>query len=78
MRYRIRTDLKQRLRDSGRTIADVSREAGVSYQHINGIFNGRNRPSPSLAAEIAWSLGVPPAAVLDEVDSPQRMMREGT
>lgn len=36
----IRSDIKETLRQAGRTLADLCRETGIEYKRLSGIVNG--------------------------------------
>lgn len=55
--YRIREDLKTRIRERGLTIASVARAAGLSYACLSAMLNGRTSPTPRVKKAVAAALG---------------------
>lgn len=45
-------DLREWLFRKRKTVTDFAKEIGVSRNHINGIVNGRGKPSAKLAKQI--------------------------
>ncbi len=51
-------ELRDERQDTGRTLADVAHEAGVSTQYLSEIERGRKEPSSEVLQAVAGALGL--------------------
>ena len=51
-------ELREERRTAGRTLADVSGEAGVSTQYLSEVERGRKEPSSEVLGAVAGALGL--------------------
>ena len=51
-------ELREERRTTGRTLADVAGEAGVSTQYLSEIERGRKEPSSEVLGAVAGALGL--------------------
>ena len=51
-------ELRDERQDAERTLADVSKEAGVSTQYLSEIERGRKEPSSEVLGAVAGALGL--------------------
>jgi transcriptional regulator with XRE-family HTH domain len=51
-------ELRVERQDTGRTLADVAEEAGVSTQYLSEIERGRKEPSSEVLQAVAGALGL--------------------
>ena len=51
------TELREERRTTGRTLADVAGQAGVSTQYLSEIERGRKEPSSEVLQAVAGALG---------------------
>jgi transcriptional regulator with XRE-family HTH domain len=51
-------ELREERQDTGRTLADVAEEAGVSTQYLSEIERGRKEPSSEVLQAVAGALGL--------------------
>lgn len=62
--------LRRRRQEHGRTLADVSAQAGVSMQHLSDVERGRKDASSEILAAICGALGVTVAQLMVAAVSP--------
>ena len=51
-------ELREERRTTGRTLADVAQEAGVSTQYLSEVERGRKEPSSEVLGAVAGALGL--------------------
>jgi len=51
-------ELREERRTTGRTLADVAKDAGVSTQYLSEIERGRKEPSSEVLGAVAGALGL--------------------
>jgi transcriptional regulator with XRE-family HTH domain len=51
-------ELREERRTSGRTLADVAQDAGMSTQYLSEIERGRKEPSSEMLGAVAGALGL--------------------
>ena len=51
-------ELREERRNTGRTLADVAEQAGVSTQYLSEVERGRKEPSSEVLAAVAGALGL--------------------
>jgi len=51
-------ELREERRTTGRTLADVAQDAGVSTQYLSEIERGRKEPSSEVLGAVAGALGL--------------------
>jgi DNA-binding XRE family transcriptional regulator len=51
-------ELREERRTTGRTLADVARQAGVSTQYLSEVERGRKEPSSEVLGAVAGALGL--------------------
>lgn len=61
--------LRERRRDQGRTLRDVSASAAVSLGYLSEVERGEKEASSELLASICQALGTPLSVVLGEVST---------